>query len=394
MPRPELIIVGAGMYVCGRGTEGFGTVLPAAFEAYRAGLCGRLTVAGNSAAGVGEARERAARLARLMGVSPEIRFLPGSGDDPESWKAALAETSRPAAAVVSVPDHLHHRVAMAMIEAGVHTLVVKPLAPSAAEAAELAAAARARGVLGMVEYHKRFDEANLKLRELIGSGALGEIKNFRIQFSQRLTIPLEVFRNWVAHTDIFQYLGVHYVDLVAFLTAAAPERVCAVETRGFLSSRGVDTSDTIQALIRWRGPNGGSFVSDHLSGWIDPARSSAMSDQRLEVVGSRGRYLSDQKDRGITFSSEAGDEKINPYFSQLLPDADGRLRAVGYGPRSILTFIEDAGRSREEIARIIERPGLRADFASSVMVAGVCEAVRESIAAGGSWVTVAGEGGI
>ncbi len=393
MPRPELIIVGTGMYVCGRGTDGFGTILPAAFEAFRAGLCGRVTVAGNSAAGVAELKERAAELARLMGVSPEIRFLPESGDDPESWQKALAETSRPAAAIVSVPDHLHHRVAMAMIGAGVHVLVVKPLTPTAAEAAELAAAARARGVLGMVEYHKRFDEANLKLRELIRSGALGEIKNFRIQFSQRLTIPLAAFRNWVAHTDVFQYLGVHYVDLIGFLTGAVPERVCAVETRGFLAARGVDTGDTIQALIRWRGPDGKDFVSDHLSGWIDPARSSAMSDQRLEVVGTGGRYLSDQKDRGVTFSSEAGDEKINPYFSQLLPGPDGRLRASGYGPRSILTFIGDAGSGGEEIARIIERPGLRADFASSVMVAGVCEAVRESIAAGGRWVTVAGEGG-
>jgi predicted dehydrogenase len=183
------------------------------------------------------------------------------------------------------------------------------------------------------------------------------------------------------------------VDLIAFLTGARPVAVTAVETRGFLAARGVDTSDTIQAVIRWRGPDGKGFVSDHLSGWIDPERSSAMSDQRLEVVGTGGRYLSDQKDRGITFSSEAGDEKINPYFSQLLPDADGRPRASGYGPRSILTFIRDAGRSRKEVGEIIKNPGLRADFASSAQVAAVCEAVRESVAAGGRWLMVAGEDG-
>jgi len=389
MSRPELIIVGTGMYVCGRGTDGFGTVLPAAFEAARAGLCGRITVAGHSAAGVARMKERAAKLAGIMGVAPDISFLPESGDDPESWKKALYASSRPAAAIISIPDHLHHQVALEMVRAGVHCLVVKPLTASVAEAKELAAAAAAEGVLGMVEYHKRYDEANLKLRELIRTGALGDIKNFRIQFSQRLTIPLETFRNWVAHTDVFQYLGVHYVDLIGFLTGAVPERVMAVETRGFLAARGVDTSDTIQTVIRWRGPDGKSFVSDHLSGWIDPERSSAMSDQRLEVVGTGGRYLSDQKDRGITFASEAGDEKINPYFSQLLPDPSDRFfRARGYGPESVVTFIRDAGRSREEVEEIIKQPGLRADFSSSVQVAAVCEAVRESLAGDGRWVTL------
>ena len=33
----DLLIVGAGMYVCGKGTEGYGIILPAAFEAFRKG---------------------------------------------------------------------------------------------------------------------------------------------------------------------------------------------------------------------------------------------------------------------------------------------------------------------------------------------------------------------
>jgi len=28
----DILIIGAGMYVCGKGTDGFGTVLPAIFQ--------------------------------------------------------------------------------------------------------------------------------------------------------------------------------------------------------------------------------------------------------------------------------------------------------------------------------------------------------------------------
>jgi len=394
MPEPKtplnVLVVGGGMYVCGRGTEGFGTVLPALFEGYHQGLVARVHVAAASATTAREVAERAERLNGLFQGGPLVETFPREGDDPEAYLAAWDALPPPRCCVVSVPDHLHFPVTMRIMERGGHVLVVKPLTAKADEARTLAAEAAARGLYGAVEYHKRFDEANLKLRELIRSNALGELLHVRVQYSQRRSIPLETFASWVEHTNIFQYLGVHYVDLIHFLTGAKPERVMAVGQKKLLAALGIDTWDCTQTLIEWRMLRGGTFLSSHFTSWVDPETSSAMSDQRLEVVGTEGRYRSDQKDRGVFLSLQGrSPEHLNPYFTQLYPEVNGkRLAAAGYGPRTILQFLRDVADISEKKARPKELAGLRATFASSVVVAQVLEAHQESLARDGAWVAV------
>ena len=50
-------------------------------------------------------------------------------------KAPVTPTSRPAA-MVAVPTYLHEEVALALCEAGVHTMVEKPIAATVADAPE------------------------------------------------------------------------------------------------------------------------------------------------------------------------------------------------------------------------------------------------------------------
>lgn len=386
----DLIIVGAGMYVCGKGTEGYGTILPAAFEACRAGLVGTIHIVATSAESAASARDKAQALEKILGLGPNLCLYPKSGENRFAYRQALAATSgRPRAAIVSVPDQLHFKITMDLIEQGVHVQVVKPLAPTVAEVEALVAMAARHRVYGAVEYHKRFDEANLKLFNLIRDGVLGDLLNFRIQYSQRKVIPTTIFRNWVEHTDIFQYLGVHYVDLIHFLTSAEPCRVMSLGMKKYLPGQGIDGFDTIQTLIEWRERGGATFLSDHLTGWVDPDTTSAMSDQRLEVVGTKGRYISDQKDRGVTLVTDGGcPEQINPYFSQYYPAvAGGRQTFSGYGPRSILQFIRDCSDMLNNEVEVDALAGLRATFASSLPVARVLEASRRSLASNNAWIS-------
>lgn len=385
----DLLIVGAGMYVCGRGTEGFGTILPAALEAYRAGLVDRIHVAARSRESARAALDKADELGKLMGVHPHMEASPLESDrDEEAYLKAAGRLSPGSAAIVSVPDHLHFDTTAKLMERGLHVQVVKPLVPEIEQTRALIALRRKCNVLGLVEYHKRFDESNLKLRELIGSGQLGDLLNFRIQYSQRKLIPTRAFRSWVDKTDILQYLGVHYVDLIHFLTGAQPVRVMSYGLKKYLTAEGIDTYDTIQTLIEWQPAGGGTFLSSQLTGWIDPDSSSAMSDQRLEVVGTRGRCRVDQKNRGVSLSLDnRGVEEINPYFTQLYGALDGKTRrAAGYGPASIMSFLGDVADIRNGRSRVEELGGLRATFEESLPVAAVLEASRLSLAENNRWV--------
>ena len=60
------------------------------------------------------------------------------------------------------------------------------------------------------------------------------------------------------------------------------------------------------------------FFSYIITNWIDPNNSSATSDQKINFVGEKGRFFSDQKNRGIQFASnEKNFSHINPYFTNL-----------------------------------------------------------------------------
>ncbi|MDA8135390.1 MAG: Gfo/Idh/MocA family oxidoreductase [Desulfobacteraceae bacterium] len=387
----DLIIVGAGMYACGKGTNGYGTILPAAFEACRRGWIKTIHIAAATKKSADLAKEKAIQLKDLTKVSPEIHFYPKKDDDPHAYLCAAEKVGRPCAGIISVPDNLHFEITKALIQKKIHVQVVKPLVSTVDENNTLIELKNQYGIYGCVEYHKRFDESNLKLYGLIRQGALGELLHFRINYSQRKLIPTTVFRNWVETTNVFQYLGVHYVDLIQFLTGAKPLRVMSMGMKKYLSGQGINTYDTIQTLIEWQQDEGkGCFLSSHLTGWVDPNVSTAMSDQRLEVIGTRGRYRSDQKNRGVTLvTDDHGCEEINPYFCQFFQDIDGQaLKINGYGPGSILQFINDCVNITNGKKSPAELQGLRASFESSLYIAMVLEASAKSLAEGNTWISV------
>ena len=386
----DVLIVGAGMYACGKGTDSHGTILPALFEGFRQGMVSRIHIAATSRQSAEKALAKAEELKKIQQVVPEIMVYPVTTErNNQAYLQPLTTNKGPWAAVVSVPDHLHFEISKSLMERGVHIQVVKPLVTTVGETRELIKIKEANKVHGVVEFHKRFDEANLKLLDLIRRGELGELLNFRINYSQRKVIPTKMFQAWVDTTNVFQYLGVHYVDLVHFLTDAQPVRVMSIGAKKYLAGQGIDNYDTIQTLIEWQPKEKNEcFLSSHLTGWIDPDTTTAMSDQRIEVIGTKGRYRSDQKDRGVTLVTDTDRvEQINPYFTQFYPSLDGKgMRVNGYGPRSVLQFIRDVAGIVNEDRQIAELKGLRATFASSLPVAAVLEASEQSLVEDNRWV--------
>ena len=384
----NILVVGTGMYVCGRGTEDSGTILPAIYEWRRAGGTGEVHIAGAHRSGLGGLRRAVARLDRLYGnkLRPEC-YPRAAAHDPSAFLEAIKRIPRPACAIVAVPDRLHARVASAAIKAGLHTLVVKPLAPTVKEARALVRLQEETGVHCAVEFHKRLDRANLLLRDVLASGRIGSPLYFLVEYSQRKSIPFKAFRRWAETTNIFQYLGVHYVDIVHFATGALPERAMATAQKGWLASRGIRTPDAVQAVVEWRLPSGEHFVSSLLTNWVDPEGSSSMSDQKIKVIGTKGRVESDQKRRGAyILTDERGIEEPNPDFCRLYGSGPGEASYRGYGIESVLQFFRDA----ESVAAGTQDPadleGRRPTFKAALVSTAVVEAVNRSLAAGGAWI--------
>lgn len=383
----KVLVIGAGMYVCGRGTDGFGTVLPSLYEAFRGGLIDSVWVVATSSASVKAVERKNLELSKRMGFRLPLKGFAKAGLGASSYKEAL-KIFRPDAVIVAVPDHLHAGVVAQAAKFGAHVMVVKPLAPTVKEGKAMAAAARSAGIYGAVEFHKRFDEANLKIREVIASGRIGDVLYINVAYSQRKLIPEKMFASWAAKTNIFQYLGVHYVDLIYFATGAKPLRVMATAQKNWLAGKGINTYDAVQVVIEWEDRRTAKrFISSIATNWIDPDGSSAMSDQRISVVGTRGRLDSDQKNRGLQIvTDETGIEDVNPYFSQLYPDAAGQTVFRGYGERSFHQFFADVSNIMTGVQKPEHLKDLRPTFHQALVSTAVIEAVAKSLRKRNQWV--------
>jgi len=373
------------MYVTGRNGTGSGTILSSLAELSKVLCIEEVTVMATDPANEVVVDEAAVRINATIGSSLKVRYIRISGE--VSDIPALCRETRYAAAIISIPDHLHFEYTSALLLQGVNCLVVKPLTPTLNEALKLEKIRAEQGLYGVVEFHKRWDTTNLWIRKALDEKRLGKILYFTVDYSQKITIPTTTFRGWSDRTNIFQYLGVHYVDLIWFLTRFVPTRAMAVGMNGILRQQSIATWDSVHATIIWQNPDNPDdrFVSQFVTNWIDPACTSAMSDQKYKVIGTRGRIECDQKNRGVELVHEdTGVQQINPYFSDYLPDADGRLRFCGYGHESISQFVRDVfelGAGYTTIAKLEQnRPTLRQSLISTAVIDSVNQSLADSFA--------------
>ena len=387
----DIVVIGTGVYVSGRGTSGFGTVLPAILEYQRTvGNVRKVHLVGTKQSHAADARVKAARLIKDTGVKAELAIYPIDQEDNEIiYKDVLRHVSRPACAIVVVPDHLHHEIARECLNSSLHTLVVKPLTTTVSEAKDLIRICGDKNLYGAVEFHKRFDRHNLKLKEIISNGKIGQLLYFTVKYSQKKHVPIEYFSSWVDRTNIFQYLGVHYVDVIYFVTRAKPKRVLVLAQSGWLRDRNSDAFDIIHATIEWEMPAGNRFLSFIHTGWIDPESSTAESDQRIEVVGTEGRLESNQKRRGMEIvSDEDGVEDINPDFCSPYKNHDGLVSYKGYGIDSITTFLRDIADLSSGEIDMNQLENCRPTFQSSLCSVAVIEAINSGLHMQGAWIDI------
>jgi predicted dehydrogenase len=95
----------------------------------------------------------------------------------DDFQPMLAE-QRLDAVFIASPTHLHTSMALACVEAGVPFLVEKPLSPRVVDAVPLVAALRRTPVANVVGYMARYIDTFRKAREIVVSGALGQLRHF------------------------------------------------------------------------------------------------------------------------------------------------------------------------------------------------------------------------
>ena len=113
----------------------------------------------------------------IAGLADPVAEFPADAKYPtwKSWEAAIDAGVDADAVVISLPDRLHHASCLKALEKGYHVLLEKPIGCTWDECREIAEAQKRTRRLVLTGYVLRYAPFYKKLREVIASGAIGEL---------------------------------------------------------------------------------------------------------------------------------------------------------------------------------------------------------------------------
>ncbi|WP_224403934.1 Gfo/Idh/MocA family protein [Pseudonocardia sp. ICBG1034] len=184
-------------------------------------------------------------------------------------------------AVCAVPTAMHEPIGLALAEAGVHTLVEKPVAHSVVAGERLVEAFARRGLVGAVGHIERYNPALQALRTRVADGQVGEV--FQIATRRQGPFPARI-----ADVGVVKDLATHDIDLTSWL---AQSRYVAVTAQTTTRS-GRPHEDMV--AVTGRLENG--TITNHLVNWLSP-----MKERVTIVTGSKGAFVADTLTADLTF---------------------------------------------------------------------------------------------
>lgn len=205
-------------------------------------------------------------------VAGELEILP----DIEALIAAGIDI-----AVVAVPTAFHEDAALKLADAGVHTLVEKPIAHSLEAGRRMTDAFAEKGLVGAVGHVERFNPALQEMRRRLEAGELGDV--YQIATRRQSTFPARI-----ADVGVAKDLASHDIDLTSWVAQSEYTTVFAQTAH----KSGRDDEDMI--TVTGRLANG--VIVNHLVNWLSP-----MKERITVVTGDRGTFIADTATGDLTF---------------------------------------------------------------------------------------------
>lgn len=268
-------------------------------------------VGGGDGAFIGEVHANGARLcgrwqivAGALSSDPERARRSGNAwqlaDDrvyTDFRQMAAAEAQRSDgidAVAITVPNHLHHPVAVAFMDAGIDIISDKPVTRTFDEAADLVRRQRESGLVYGVTYAFAAHVMVSQAREMISAGMLGDIRQIHVEYFQEWAIELDDVsppvpwrldpaRGGPAFTTLD--IGTHAIHLATTTVGLDVEQVRALF---HVSGKPKQLEDTAFMHLRFEGGVPGTLM-------VSQAAAGTQCGLRLRVFGSKAGLEWDQE---------------------------------------------------------------------------------------------------
>lgn len=181
---------------------------------------------------------------------------------------------------LATPTGTHYSIAKECIKAKKHILIEKPIVPTLEEAKKLIKMAQDEKVKLTVGHIERFNPAVRKLKLMIASEKLGEIKS--LIFQRVGLIPPQI-----KDANVVIDIGIHDIDIANFLLNSTPKKIVAFGGRALINYQ----EDHADILLVY------NSTAVHIqTNWITPLKI-----RRLMIAGTKGYAELDYIDQTLDF---------------------------------------------------------------------------------------------
>jgi predicted dehydrogenase len=253
---------------------------------------------------------------------------------------------------VATPHPMHHHDALLALNAGKHVLLEKPLTLNAAEARELVDLAHEKHLVLLEAMWTRFLPHMIRIREIIASGMIGQVRTVIADHTQFLPKdPEHRINNPDLGGGALLDLGIYPISL-AWDVFGKPETIHANSTK---TATGVDRqtaiiltySDGQQALLLCAldtaGPNTATIIGTE--GWIDiegvfytPTTFTVYDSQQKQIE----HFEQQVSQRGMQFQAWEAERRIR----------DGLTDASVLPPSESVQIMETLDEVRRQIGLV------------------------------------------
>ncbi len=204
-----------------------------------------------------------------------------------------SEAQRPSedrvrAVAIVTPNHTHHPIARACLQAGLHVVLEKPMTISTQEAAEIRSLAEANNLSCALMYTYSGYPMVREARARVLAGELGTIRRIYAEYHQgwlstkaEQSVPQAIWRTDPALAGpggALGDIGTHAHHLTGFITGLEIASLCA-ETTSFVEGRQLD--DDAAVMLRFHGGARGLLSASQ----ICAGEANALS---IRIYGDRG----------------------------------------------------------------------------------------------------------
>lgn len=306
----------------------------------------------------------AERAAQAAARHPAARVVP-------DMDALLALAPELDVAVIATPNRTHAPLAHAALDAGLHVVVDKPLATSAAEAAALVEHGARAGRLVVPYQNRRWDGDFRTVQRLLAEGALGRPLRLESAFERWRPALRDGWRESDAPEDaggLLFDLGTHLIDQACVLFGPVARVYAELAAR---RAGGRVTDDVFLSLAHAGGARTHLRVTA-LAGVLAP---------RFRLLGDAGAYVKhgvDVQEAALRVGERPGGDAWG-----VEPTALWGAIGAGDAPRPVPTERGDWGRYHALLRDAVRGEGPPpVDARDAVHVLAVIEAAQRSAAAG------------